>query len=504
MLPIAELAREAALAVAVVVAGAYPAGAVDGATPDPAVPECAVASSSAERDRCPQGEDASVAASDDTPRASIVRRDPDSSEPASGSPGSIVSCAGRGRPGGNPGGGDQSSDDAAAGGQDRAGNDNADEVGPARSSMAGAERGSRDAQRTGPDGTGSESTGSNNEDSESEDSESEDSEKSGGEDSDSGDSKREDSKESGGSESEAEGSGDMDGDDEERKHGDRESADGEAAQTRNATGERTELVRQDDSAARYPADLINTDQWYLTLPTGEPGSPDTVEGDRLKTFSNDFFRLTPNRKGIVFAANAGGVTTENSEFPRSELREMNGAEKAAWSNTTGTHTLEVCEAVTKVPDGKPEVVAAQIHDGSDDVMQIRLEDRTLMVQYDDGAKSVVLDKAYQLGTPYQLRIVAADRKVTVTYNGEQKAELPLSGSRWYWKVGAYVQANQERSDPQDLGEVIVYSSQITHDDEDGDGAGPAGGGSGAVADEQKDSDGRAASDDNGPGDSSTR
>jgi hypothetical protein len=124
----------------------------------------------------------------------------------------------------------------------------------------------------------------------------------------------------------------------------------------------------------------------------------------------------------------------------------------------------VCQAVTKVPDGKPEVVAAQIHDGSDGVVQVRLEDRTLMVQYDDGAKNVGLDEQYQHGTPYQLDIVAADSKVTVAYNGQQKAELPLSGSGWYWKVGAYVQANQERSDPQALGEVIVYSSQITHDD----------------------------------------
>lgn len=61
---------------------------------------------------------------------------------------------------------------------------------------------------------------------------------------------------------------------------------------------------------------------------------------------------------------------------------MNGQEKAAWSNMSGVHTLKVAEAVTELPAVKPETVTAQIHDGNDDVMQIRLpvEGSHLMVQ----------------------------------------------------------------------------------------------------------------------------
>jgi hypothetical protein len=124
----------------------------------------------------------------------------------------------------------------------------------------------------------------------------------------------------------------------------RYSMDEETVETGSGRNGRTELIGQ-DLGAQDPADLINPDEWYLTLPTGKAGGPDTVEGDELRTFSNDFFKLTPERDGIVFAANAGGVTTENSQYPRSELREMNGSEKAAWSNASGTHTLDVCEAV---------------------------------------------------------------------------------------------------------------------------------------------------------------
>jgi Alginate lyase len=215
--------------------------------------------------------------------------------------------------------------------------------------------------------------------------------------------------------------------------------------------------------ASMPGDLIDTHDWYLTLPTGKKGSPDTIDGSKLATYHSSFFQLNPQRNGIVFSANADGVTTKNSHYPRSELREMNGSEKASWSNTSGTHVFDVREAFTKLPEAKPEVVGVQIHDAEDDVMQIRLEGTKLMVQYHDGKSETVLDPNYQLGTPFTTRIVAANGKVDVLYNGQTKAELPLSGSGWYWKVGAYVQSNGSKGDGAgSQGEVVVYKADVTH------------------------------------------
>jgi hypothetical protein len=208
-------------------------------------------------------------------------------------------------------------------------------------------------------------------------------------------------------------------------------------------------------------DLAN---WYLTLPTGKPGAPDTVEQPALGKLTNEHFKVNDTGDGVVFSAQGDGVTTKNSHFPRSELREMNGSEKAAWSNTSGTHILDVCEAVTQVPSTKPEVVAAQIHDDKDDVLQIRLEGQKLAVQYNDGKSEQVLDPNYELGTPYNVRIVAAAGKVEVLYNGKKKAELPLSGSGWYWKVGAYVQSNTSKGDGADAsGAVTVYALKVDHE-----------------------------------------
>ena len=196
-------------------------------------------------------------------------------------------------------------------------------------------------------------------------------------------------------------------------------------QTLRGTADSDTEPARDTAAARVPGDLIDLTDWYLTLPTGKQGDPDTVENPEPATFTNEFFTLDDTGEAVVFSARGDGVTTKNSHYPRSELREMTGNEKASWSNTSGTHTLDVCEAITKVPAGKPEVVAAQIHDGGDDVLQIRLEGPKLMVQYDDGKSEQIIDPDYTLGTPYHVRIVATDSKVDVLYNGE-KAELPLT------------------------------------------------------------------------------
>ena len=217
--------------------------------------------------------------------------------------------------------------------------------------------------------------------------------------------------------------------------------------------------------AEFPADLLDLSNWKLTLPTGQQGKPEEVLAPRLPSFANEFFRVNDSRDAVVFTAKVGGITTQNSRYPRSELREMRGGEKAAWSNPGGTHTLEVREAILAAPSAKPEVVAAQIHDGDDDVLQIRLEGQRLTVQSDDGETETVLDPAYQLGTPYDLRIVAADGRIEVFHNGVRKAELNKSGTGWYFKVGAYVQSSPEKGDAVGTpGAVAVYALKVNHTD----------------------------------------
>ena len=102
---------------------------------------------------------------------------------------------------------------------------------------------------------------------------------------------------------------------------------------------KTSIPSADETAATT-ARVLDASDWYLTLPTGSKGKPDTVQPPKLADYSSKWFHATSDKDGIVLTANAGGVTTSGSSYPRTELREMTGSKLAAWSNTQGTHTLE--------------------------------------------------------------------------------------------------------------------------------------------------------------------
>jgi hypothetical protein len=204
--------------------------------------------------------------------------------------------------------------------------------------------------------------------------------------------------------------------------------------------------------------------WYLTLPTGQPGSPDTVKLPTLKTYSGPWFRLNEARDGVVFSAPCGGVATKGSNYPRSELRQCNeDGSLASWGNAGVGQTLTVEQAITKLPSAKPQVVGCQIHDAKSDVIEVMASGQQLVVRYDDDQKTAVIDPAYVLGTRYQVKIVAAIGRIRIFYNGAQKLDIPAAGTGWYWKVGAYVQSNPSKGDkPDTVGEVVVYSAAVTH------------------------------------------
>lgn len=225
-----------------------------------------------------------------------------------------------------------------------------------------------------------------------------------------------------------------------------------APQTTQATG-----------PATSPGEVLDLRNWYLTLPTGQVGQPDTVRQPQLATYSSPFFQLDTAHDGVVFTSDAGGVTTKNSGYPRSELREMDGTEQASWSNRHGVHTMELRQAVLALPPVKPEVVTAQIHDTESDVIEVRLEDDRLIAAYDDGKQEFVLDPAYHLGTPYDLRIMAADGRIDVYYNGVRAGTVPTAGDGWYFKTGSYLQSNVGRGDaPDAVGQVVLYALRVMH------------------------------------------
>jgi len=216
------------------------------------------------------------------------------------------------------------------------------------------------------------------------------------------------------------------------------------------------------SDGSVPADVLDLTNWKLTLPTGSAGSPTEITQPALDSYSNSPY-FTVSGGSVQFRAPVNGVTTSGSSYPRSELREMtnNGSSNASWSTTSGTNTMTIDEAITATPAVKPQVVAGQVHDASDDVLTIRLEGSNLFVDHN----GPTLTSSYALGTRFTVQIVASGGHIKVSYNGAQKDDYAISSSGDYFKAGAYTQANCSNSAPcsdSNYGQVNVYGLTVSH------------------------------------------
>ena len=68
----------------------------------------------------------------------------------------------------------------------------------------------------------------------------------------------------------------------------------------------------------------------------------------------------------------------------------------------------------------------------------------------------------QLGTPHDLRIVVAARRVDVFYNGAH-AGGALAGDGWYVKTGSYIPSNVSRGNAADpVGRVMLDGLAVKH------------------------------------------
>src|SRR5215813_3962832 len=147
-----------------------------------------------------------------------------------------------------------------------------------------------------------------------------------------------------------------------------------------------------------PSTLLNLLPWKISLPQGVDTTQ--VTQPELASLSNANFQVVT---AVQFTVPVSGTVQPGATYPRSELREMNpGGTEAAWSTTSGTHTMEIVQRITHVPKVKSQLIAGQIHDATAYVILIRLDDNKLNVVY-DGQTAGVLDPDYQLGTTFTVR-----------------------------------------------------------------------------------------------------
>lgn len=220
-----------------------------------------------------------------------------------------------------------------------------------------------------------------------------------------------------------------------------------------------------EKVASVPGEVLNLDDWKITLPIGPQDDANEVEQPDLGSFvKRPFFRVNRDGTGVVFRAPAGGATTSGSDYPRSELREMTagGTQEASWSNASGKHVMTITQAITDAPKAKSHVVAGQIHDAEDDVVMIRLEDKRLFVEA-DGDDIGVLDRSYELGTTFTVKIRATPAGIKVIYDDTKVVKYDKVGAGYYFKAGCYTQSNPEMGDaPKSFGQVVIDKLKVTH------------------------------------------
>jgi hypothetical protein len=253
----------------------------------------------------------------------------------------------------------------------------------------------------------------------------------------------------------------------------RENADAYDDSEDEVTGDDSPVVNCNSGAntGTAPASVLNLTNWKLTLPVDSCDDDewaDEVTQPALSTFRDARYFTVNSARGVVFRARVDGArTSSNTKYPRSELREMtdHGEQRASWSNKSsgdGVHKLTMEAAITATPSNKPQVVAAQVHDASDDVIMIRLYGRQLVVDANDSKVRLPLDDDYQLGRRFTISITAVSGHIRVVYNGSRTVDYQRSGSGMYFKAGCYTLSNTSYDQSDRFGEVVIYKLSVSH------------------------------------------
>jgi hypothetical protein len=233
-----------------------------------------------------------------------------------------------------------------------------------------------------------------------------------------------------------------------------------------------------DAAALNPAVApggnFNLGVWSLQLPSGSPGKPTTIPPSQLKGangYVNPAYFFTDKTDGsMTFWAPEKGVTTPNSKYARSELREMNADGSAADWKLAGSHKLN---ATLRIPHVTKNVAVGQIHLGSGGPSTKPLMELYYRPNGDIYAGIEISPAGGQnlhkvgnvpLGTKWTYTVaVSGGNRINVTVNGSTTSyPIPSSFNPYgmYFKAGSYNQSSSQSTT--NGAKVKFYTLTVTH------------------------------------------
>lgn len=224
--------------------------------------------------------------------------------------------------------------------------------------------------------------------------------------------------------------------------------------------------------SKLPSNILDLTNWYLTLPIGKPKDPIDIFNPELQSYEHPLhFHVNDDGDAVCFNCFSGGVTTENTFNPRSELREMNGEKKTSWSTQRGIHTMTLIGCTVALPTTRPSTVIGQVHRGTSDVIEIRCwrpkrSTKFVIDVFHDSTNYGVLDPNYNLGDKYKIKVVASQGVIKVFYDDMDKPKLKISSKydTCFFKAGSYIQCNPTAhgAAPDETTESWLYSLAVVH------------------------------------------
>jgi type 1 glutamine amidotransferase len=209
-----------------------------------------------------------------------------------------------------------------------------------------------------------------------------------------------------------------------------------------------------------PAGHFDLSHWKLTLPVSASGTAVgkamEIPATKLSAGYTDAQCFHTGTNGeMVFWCPVTGATTEGSEYPRTELREVivPTDDAVCWA-APGTHVLDVRCRVSEVPSSQ-KVIIGQIHGYSGKAKPlIKLQffkGRVEALGKESPAKGKDLKLSFPevgLDQDFDYQIKLQGGLLSVTVNGATQAvnvfekDPDWAGQTLYFKVGAYVQDNE--------------------------------------------------------------
>jgi hypothetical protein len=238
------------------------------------------------------------------------------------------------------------------------------------------------------------------------------------------------------------------------------------------TAHAAQAVQGKLSTTVAPGGNFNLSVWELQEPVGSPGAPRTIPSSQLqgpKGYQDSYFYTDPHDGAMTFWAPEKGVTTPNSNYARSELREMNSDGSDAEWHLAGSHQLQATLRVVSVTN---HVCVGQIHLGTGGSSTKPLVE---LYYYSNGA--IVLGTEDSPGggqTAHQIANVPVGKQwsYTIAVTGGNTVVLTVNGKttryaipssfyayNMYFKAGSY---NQSSSNSTTKGARVAFYALSVH------------------------------------------